>query len=254
MSAPPPPALALRGLFKRFQHVVAVAGVDLDVPRSSFFGLVGPNGAGKSTTIAMSTGLLRPDAGTVFANGIDVWADPITAKAQIGVLPEGLRLFERLTGRELLIHTGLLRRMPRDVVEQRAKELLAALGLTGAAEKMVVDYSTGMKKKIALSVAMLHAPRLLVLDEPFEAVDPVSALTIRNILQRYVESGGTVLMSSHVMELVQRLCDHVAVIDRGTIVAAGPIGTVTGGRALDEVFVDIVGAAPSTADLDWLTT
>jgi len=245
-------ALRLRGLAKRYGDVQAVAGLDLDVPTGSFFGLVGPNGAGKTTTLSMATGLVRPDAGTVHVLGVDLWADPAAGKRLLGVLPDGVRLFDRLTGRELVTYHGLLRGLPRPVVEERTAELLAALGLTDAAEKLVVDYSAGMTKKIALACALVHAPRLLLLDEPFEAVDPVSATTIRSILHQVVAAGGTVVLSSHVMELVERLCDQVAVVHAGRVVAAGPIDAVRAGETLEQRFVDLVGAPRQTGDLSWL--
>ncbi|WP_328294112.1 ABC transporter ATP-binding protein [Kineococcus sp. NBC_00420] len=247
------PALSLRGLTKRFGAKVAVAGIDLDVPAGSFYGVVGPNGAGKTTTLSMATGLLRPDAGRAFVLGQDLWADPIGGKRLLGVLPDGVRLFDRLTGLELVRYAGLLRAMPRDVVESRARELLDALGLSEAGNTLVVDYSAGMTKKVALACALVHAPRLLVLDEPFEAVDPVSGSTIRSILSAYVGGGGTVVLSSHVMDLVERLCDHVAVIAAGQVLAAGELSTVRGGGTLEERFVDLVGGGRDVSGtLDWL--
>ncbi|WP_374115936.1 ABC transporter ATP-binding protein [Kineococcus sp. TRM81007] len=252
-AGPPAPALALRGLTKRFGDKLAVDALDLDVPAGSFFGVVGPNGAGKTTTLSMATGLLRPDAGRAFVLGADLWADPIAGKRRLGVLPDGVRLFDRLTGLELVRYSGLLRGVPRDVVEQRAPELLDALGLADAAGTLVVDYSAGMTKKVALACALVHAPRLLVLDEPFEAVDPVSGATIRSLLTSYVAGGGTVVLSSHVMDLVERMCDHVAVISAGRVLATGDLDTVRGGGTLEERFVDLVGGGRDlTGSLDWL--
>ncbi|HEY8532406.1 MAG TPA: ABC transporter ATP-binding protein [Micromonospora sp.] len=246
-------ALAVRGLVKRFDAKVAVAGIDLDVPAGSFYGLLGPNGAGKTTTLSMAVGLLRPDAGTASVLGHDVWSDPVRAKALLGVLPDGVRLFDRLSGAELLAYHGLLRGMDPDVVDQRARELLDVLALAGAGRTLVVDYSAGMKKKIGLACALLHAPRLLVLDEPFEAVDPVSAARIRDILQRYVASGGTVIFSSHVMEVVERLCSHVAILADGVIKRVGTLDEVRGERSLEEVFVEVVGGRTATGEeLAWL--
>jgi ABC-2 type transport system ATP-binding protein len=247
------PALSIAGLRKAFGPKQAVAGIDLAVPHGCFFGLVGPNGAGKTTTLRMATGLLRPDAGSVWVDGIDVWGDPVVAKAVIGVLPEELRLFERLTGRELLVYTGLLRGLPNDVVDGRAGELLDVLGLTESAGNLVVDYSHGMSKKIALAAALLHAPRLLFLDEPFEAIDPVSARVIRSVLERYTEGGATVVFSSHVMELVERLCDRVAIMHQGRLVAEGSLDDVRSGGTLEDAFVSLVGADDLTAaELNWL--
>jgi ABC-2 type transport system ATP-binding protein len=246
-------ALVLRGLFKRFGAKVAVAGIDLDVPVGSFYGLLGPNGAGKTTSLSMAVGLLRPDAGAAYVLGVDVWADPVRAKQRLGALPDGVRMFDRLSGPELLAYTGLLRAMDPATVDQRAAELLDVLALTEAGSTLVVDYSAGMKKKIGLACALLHAPRLVVLDEPFEAVDPVSAALIRDILTRYVAGGGTVIFSSHVMAVVERLCSHVAILDDGEIRAVGPLDEVRGDRPLEEAFVEVVGGRTATGEeLSWL--
>ncbi|WP_433653418.1 ABC transporter ATP-binding protein [Micromonospora zamorensis] len=248
------PALALRGLAKRFDGTIAVAGVDLDVPAGSFYGLLGPNGAGKTTTLSMAVGLLRPDAGSARVLGQDVWHDPVAAKRLLGVMPDGVRLFDRLTGAELLAYNGLLRGMDPAVVDQRAAELLDVLALGDAGRTLVVDYSAGMKKKIGLACALLHGPRVLVLDEPFEAVDPVSAALIRDILTRYAAGGGTVVFSSHVMEVVERLCSHVAILASGTIKRVGTIGEVRGDRSLEQVFVEVVGGRTATGEeLSWLS-
>ena len=256
MTEDPPagaPALALRGLVKKFDAKVAVGGVDLDVPAGSFYGLLGPNGAGKTTTLSMAVGLLRPDFGAAFVLGHNVWADPVEAKRRLGVLPDGVRLFDRLTGPELLTYTGLLRGMDAGEVDTRARDLIDVLGLAEAGRTLVVDYSAGMKKKIGLACALLHAPRLLVLDEPFEAVDPVSAALIRDILHRYVQSGGTIIFSSHVMEVVEKLCTHVAILADGVIKAVGPLEQVRGDRDLEDVFVEVVGGRTATGqELSWL--
>jgi ABC-2 type transport system ATP-binding protein len=246
-------ALVMRGLVKRFDGLTAVGGVDLDVPTGSFFGLLGPNGAGKTTTLSMTVGLLRPDAGVVSVLGHDVWSDPVTAKRLLGAMPDSVRMFDRLSGSELLAYVGLLRGMDAQVVEARAAELLDVLGLADAGRTLVVDYSAGMKKKIGLACALLHAPRLLVLDEPFEAVDPVSGALIRDILHRYVAGGGTVIFSSHVMEVVERLCSHVAILAGGQIRTVGTLDEVRQGRALEDVFVSVVGGRVATgAELSWL--
>lgn len=249
------PALRLTGLYKRFGGPWVVDDVGLTVPPGSFFGLVGPNGAGKTTTLSMACGLLRPDAGQARIFGVDVWADPIAAKTLAGVLPDGLALPERLTGRELLTYTGLLRGLPANTVAERAEELLGVFELTGAERTLVVDYSAGMRKKIGLATALLHAPKLLVLDEPFEAVDPVSASTIRTILQRFVAAGGAVVLSSHVMALVENLCDRVAVITAGRVVAVGTLDEVRGDSTLETAFVHLVGGRVGGEDgLSWLAS
>ncbi|WP_396022565.1 ABC transporter ATP-binding protein [Cellulomonas palmilytica] len=248
------PALELRGLWRRFGDKVAVAGIDLVVPAGSFYGLVGPNGAGKTTTLSMATGLLVPDAGQVLVHGHDLWADPVAGKALIGILPDGVKLFDRLTGEQLITYAGLLRGLDRDTVAQRARDLLVAMDLVGDARTLVVDYSAGMTKKVALACALVHAPRLLVLDEPFEAVDPVSAANIRDILAQYVASGGTVIVSSHVMDLVQRMCDHVAVVAGGHVLAAGTVDDVRAGASLEDRFVELVGGRVAGEGLAWLRT
>jgi len=249
-----PPALELRGLWRKFGDKIAVSGIDLVVPAGSFYGLVGPNGAGKTTTLSMATGLLQPDFGTVLVHGHDLWASPVEVKAMLGVLPDGVRLFDRLTGEQLITYAGLLQGLDRETVTTRAADLLAALDLTADAGKLVVEYSAGMTKKVALACALVHAPRLLVLDEPFEAVDPVSAANIRDILASYVRSGGTVIVSSHVMDLVQRMCDHVAVIAAGHVLAAGTVDEVRGDASLEDRFVDLVGGRVSGEGLAWLRT
>lgn len=249
-----PSALSIRGLAKRFGDKIAVDGVSLEVPAGSFYGMVGPNGAGKTTTLSMATGLLRPDFGTALVHGVDVWARPLEAKKLMGVLPDGVRLFDRLTGEQLVTYAGLLRGMDRDVVQSRVGELLAAFDLQADAGSLVVDYSAGMTKKIALASALIHAPRLLVLDEPFESVDPVSAANIRGILDGYVASGGTVIVSSHVMDLVQRMCSHVAVVAGGRVLAAGSVDEVRAGSTLEERFVQLVGGGHRTEGLEWLRT
>jgi ABC-2 type transport system ATP-binding protein len=248
------PALEVRGLWKRFGQKIAVAGVDLVVPAGSFYGLVGPNGAGKTTTLSMATGLLRPDFGQVLVQGLDLWADPVRGKSLLGVLPDGVKLFDRLSGAQLITYAGLLRGMDRDTVAERTRDLLTTLDLAGDADTLVVDYSAGMTKKIALACAIVHAPRVLVLDEPFEAVDPVSAANIREILTAYAASGGTVVVSSHVMDLVQRMCDHVAIIAAGHVLAAGTVDEVRGVSSLEDRFVELVGGRTSGEGLAWLRT
>jgi ABC-2 type transport system ATP-binding protein len=249
-------ALETAGLHKAFGDHTAVERADLTVRAGSFYGLVGPNGAGKTTTLSMAVGLLRPDGGRSRVFGVDVWSEPERAKELMGVLPDGLALPEQLTGRELLTYLGRLRGLEPTAVTQRADQLLDVLELTGDTERtLIIDYSAGMRKKIGLATALLHAPRLLVLDEPFEAVDPVSAATVKRILTRFVAGGGAVLLSSHVMALVEQLCDTVAVMARGLLVAHGPLDEVRGGRTLEEAFVDLVGVElGGGAELSWLAS
>jgi ABC-2 type transport system ATP-binding protein len=247
------PALRLEGLVKRFGGKVAVDHVDLVVPAGSFFGLVGPNGAGKTTTLSMAVGLLGPDGGRARVFGVDVWGDPVAAKRLLGVLPDGMALPERLTGRELLTYLGRLRGLDQATVAGRVQELLEVLELVEAEGTLVIDYSAGMRKKITLATALLHTPRLLVLDEPFESIDPVSAMTIRAILGRFVDAGGSVVISSHVMALVEQVCDHVGLIARGRIVAVGTLEEVRGQGSLEEAFVRLVGARTGEVEgLSWL--
>ena len=245
-------ALSIRGLYKRFGDKNAVENLSLDVPTGSFYGLVGPNGAGKTTTLSMATGLLRPDAGTIMLHGVDVWRNLTEAKRLVGVLSDGVRLFDRLTGEQLVTYSGLLSGMDRPTVAERVDDLLRLLDLQGAGGTLVVDYSAGMTKKIALACALVHAPRLLVLDEPFESVDPVSAANIRDILQGYVASGGTVIVSSHAMDLVQRMCDNVAVISAGRVLASGTVDEVRDGSTLEDRFVELVGGRHHAEGPEWL--
>ena len=246
-------AIEVSGLRKSFGEKVAVAGIDLEIAAGSFAGLVGPNGAGKTTSLSMMTGLLRPDTGRIVVNGLDVWADPAAAKAIIGVVPDEARLFERLSGEEVLEYAGRLRGLATAEARSRAAQLLDVLDLTADAKRLVADYSTGMRKKATLGCALIHNPSVLFLDEPLEGVDPVSADVIRRLLTRFVGSGSTVLFSSHVMELVEQVCDHVSIIDKGRIVATGTIDQVRGGKTLQQAFIALVGArAGGEEGLSWL--
>jgi ABC-2 type transport system ATP-binding protein len=254
--ASPPKArevvLSIQGLVKRFGPTVAVAGIDLSISAGSFFGVVGPNGAGKTTTLSMVTGLLRPDAGRVIVHGIDVWKNPVVAKRTMGVLPDRLRLFDRLTGAQLLFYSGVLRGLDRKTVTSRTNDLATAFGFQDALDRLVTDYSAGMSKKIALAAAMIHSPRLLVLDEPFESVDPVSAANITQILRTYANAGGTVVLSSHSMDLIQRICDDVAVVVNGAILDTGTVDEVRKGKSLEERFVELAGGRTSAEGMEWL--
>ena len=248
------PAIVVRGLRKSFGAKEAVAGIGLEIAHGSLAGLVGPNGAGKTTSLSMMTGLLRPDSGQVIINGLDVWADPPAAKAVMGVVPAEAQLFERLSGAELLEYAGRLRGMPASEARSRSAQLVDVLDLTADAKRLVADYSTGMRKKAALGCALIHNPAVLFLDEPLEGVDPVSADVIRRLLTRFVGSGSTVLFSSHVMELVEQVCDHVSIIDKGRIVATGTTDQVRGGKTLQQAFIDLVGGSKASGGegLSWL--
>ncbi len=246
--------LAIQGLVKRFGETIAVAGIDLSVDAGSFYGIVGPNGAGKTTTLSMVTGLLRPDAGKVLVHGVDVWSDPVAAKRNMGVLPDRLRLFDRLTGAQLLFYSGTLRGLSAETARSRTADLASAFGFEDALNRLVTDYSAGMSKKIALAAAMIHSPRILILDEPFESVDPVSAANVTQILRSYVDAGGTVVVSSHSMDLIQRICDHVAVVVNGAILDSGTMESVRGGKTLEARFVELAGGRTSVEGMAWLNS
>lgn len=246
-------ALAVRGLTKSYGDATVVNNINLDISKGAIYGIVGPNGAGKTTMLSMATGLLRPNKGTAWISGFNVWEEPNDAKRSMGLLADGLPIFDRLTGKELLTYVGALRELDEGIVDQRSEELLEALGLKEAAGKRVVDYSAGMTKKILLAQALIHNPKVLILDEPLEAVDPVSGRLIQQILKNFAQTGGTVVLSSHVMELVEGLCDHVAIINRGVVEIAGHVDEVRRGRSLTDVFVDAVGgAALQEGSLSWL--
>lgn len=248
------PALSLRHITKTFGDLRAVDAIDLTVPAGSFYGLVGPNGAGKTTTLSIIAGLLRADAGEVTINGVDAKKRAREAKKLIGVLPDRLRTFDRLTGRQLLSYYGALRGLPGGLVESRTADLARAFDLVEALARPVSDYSAGMTKKVMLAGAMIHSPRLLVLDEPFEAVDPVSSGVILDILRTYVDHGGTVILSSHGMELVERVCSRVAVIVSGQVLAEGTVDEVRGEGTLEERFRELSGGLGDVEGLEWLHT
>ena len=252
------PAIETHGLRKTYGDFVAVHGIDLTVPRGSFYGFLGPNGAGKSTTIKCLTGLLRPTDGTVRLLGIDPLADPVAVKRQVGVVPEDLALFDRLTGAETLSFVGQVHGIDRVEVRERSVELLALMDLTASANDLVADYSHGMRKKIALSAALLPAPRLLFLDEPFEGIDAIASRQIKDLLATYVKGGGTIFITTHILEIVERLCDYIGIIHKGRLVAQGSMAELRAGgvhgQSLEERFMDIVGVSPSTLPgLDWLS-
>ncbi|WP_258184232.1 ABC transporter ATP-binding protein [Microbacterium foliorum] len=247
-------AIRIRGLVKSFGDHTAVNGIDLTIPAGSFYGIVGPNGAGKTTTLSIVAGLLRADAGDIAICGVDQSAKPLAAKRMMGVLPDRLRTFDRLTGRQLLYYYGLLRGLASAVIEKRVADLARAFDLGEALNRVVSDYSAGMTKKIMLAGAMIHSPRVLVLDEPFEAVDPVSSAVILDILRAYVSHGGTVVLSSHGMDLVERVCSRVAIIVGGEVLAEGTIDEVRAGQTLEARFVELSGGIGEVEGLEWLHT
>ena len=248
-------AIDCTGVVKAFGEHRAVDGVDLAIPTGSFYGIAGPNGAGKTTLIRMITGLLLPDEGRIAVDGVTVWPDPTAAKARLGFVPDNPVLFDRLTGAEMLQYAGLLRGLDPEVVSRRTQELLRVLDLEGDSDKVIADYSLGMTKRIGLAVALLHSPRVLVLDEPFGSLDPVNTQVMEEMLQRYRDGGGTVVFSSHVMDVVERLCDRVCIIEAGRVRAEGSVEELRSGRSLQAAFVDLVGGRDlEEGELSWLSS
>ena len=253
------PAIEVIGLRKRFGDKIAVAGIDLRVDEGEFFGFLGPNGAGKSTTINMLVGLLRPDDGRALIHGHDVWRDALAAKQLRGVVPEGLALFQRLTGREYVRFVGTIYGLDPPEAIRRTDDLMELLDLGADADRMIVDYSHGMQKKTALAAAIVHSPRVLFLDEPFEGIDAVARRSIHDALQRLRARGTTIFFSSHILEVVQRLCTRMAVISEGSIVASGTMDELRAlarageNATLEDVFLRAVGANDETREAPpWL--
>lgn len=267
-------AIATYGLTRRFGEFVAVDNLDLRVAAGQFFGFLGPNGAGKSTTIKMLTGLLAPSDGRISILGTDLVANPVEVKRQIGVVPEGMSLFGRLTGAEYLNFVGRMYGLDRTTAAERTAELLEFMQLANEPTKLVTDYSHGMQKKLALAAAVIHGPKVLFLDEPFEGVDAVAAGTLKNMLQRMIARGATVFLTSHVLEIVERLCSHIAIIHQGRLVAQGSMEELRAGverptlgfakdespetadgerLTLEEIFVRMVGESDrANQELSWL--
>lgn len=254
-------AIETEELCRAFAGRAAVDKLTLRVPEGSFYGFLGPNGAGKSTTINILTGLLAPDGGSARVLGLDVARDSFAVKGVIGVVPDGLHLFERLTGEEHLRFVGEIHGLAPAEARSRAQQLLAAMELSEDGHKQVLTYSHGMRKKLALSCALIHEPRVLFLDEPFEGIDAVATSQIRDLLQQLVTARGvTVFLTSHVLEVVERLCTHVGIIARGHLVVDGTLAELrakagSADRSLEDVFLEAVGArrGEAGAGLDWLT-
>src|SRR5215210_7598255 len=261
------PAVETFQLVKQFGDFVAVDHINLRVNRGSFFGFLGPNGAGKSTTIKMLTGLLAPTSGTLRVLDLDVSSQPMDVKRRIGVVPEDLNLFERLTGAEMLSFTGRMYGLPREDIAQRSKELLELMELQNEPRKLIIEYSHGMKKKLSLACALIHRPEILFLDEPFEGVDAIASRTLKNLLSRLTERGLTVFLTSHVLEIVERLCTDIAIISEGRLVASGSLDELrrgiqvgadaaetVGPMSLEDYFIRVIGGTHRTGDdvLEWL--
>ena len=260
-------AIATQRLTRSFGELVAVEDMDLRVASGQFFGFLGPNGAGKSTTIKMLTGLLAPTSGRIQILGLDFARETVAVKRQIGVVPEGLALFGRLTGSEYLTFVGRMYGLDRETTAKRAGELLEFMQLADQPKKLVTDYSHGMQKKLALAAAVIHGPKILFLDEPFEGVDAIAAGTLKAMLQRMIARGATIFLTSHVLEIVERLCSHVAIIHHGRLVAQGSLEELRAGvkaqiasqdssaskLTLEEIFLHTVGGARSAEqELSWL--
>lgn len=261
----PVDAIVTEKLTRRFGELTAVESIDLRVEPGQFFGFLGPNGAGKSTTIKMLTGLLAPSSGRMQILGLDFAAQSREVKRQIGVVPEGMGLFERLTGAEYLDFVGRMYGLDRRTTAQRTAELLDFMQLADRPKTLVADYSHGMQKKLALAAAVIHRPKILFLDEPFEGVDALAAGALKHLLARMTENGVTIFLTSHVLEIVERLCSHVAIIHKGRLVAQGSLAELRSGIAggeggtvtLEQIFLSVVGrdgsVQPQLEELSWLT-
>jgi ABC-2 type transport system ATP-binding protein len=246
--------LRIIGLTKTYGATVAIDHLTLEVPQGACYGLVGPNGSGKSTTMRAVVGLVRPDAGVIEVCGVRVDQDVLATRRSMGVMLDPLQLFDRLTAWEFVETIGALRGLDADTARERATDLFTVLDLIDDADRPIAGYSHGMRKKTALAAALLARPRVVMLDEPFEGVDPVSTRAMRRMLDLFRSGGGTVVLSTHVMDIVERVCDHVGVIHHGRLVASGPIDELRNGRRLEEAFIDVVGAGDVDADaLEWLT-
>lgn len=254
-----PYAVVTRDLVRTFDKKIAVNNLNLSVRAGEFFGFLGPNGAGKSTTIKMMVGLMRPSSGNIWVGGVNVWREPIRARTLMGVLPEYLNLYERLSGREFITFAGHMYGVPSADIKRRTEEMLQVLGLSGDADKLVVDYSVGMRKKVALAAAIIHRPQVLFLDEPFEGIDPVSSRVIRDILHELTQRGTTIFFSSHIMEVVERLCTRVGIINQGVLVAEGTLQELrerASGQGkdatLEDIFLNVIGVQNENHNLRWL--
>jgi ABC-2 type transport system ATP-binding protein len=241
------PAISTESLTRMFGDLSAVQDVNLQVAPGQFFGFLGPNGAGKSTTIKMLTGLLAPTSGRIQILGLDLVANPVEVKRNIGVVPEGMALFGRLTGAEYLNFAGRMYGLDRQTAAQRATELLEFMQLADQPKTLITDYSHGMQKKLAMAAAVIHGPKILFLDEPFEGVDAIASGTLKVMLQRMIARGATIFLTSHVLEIVERLCSHVAIIHRGRLVAQGSLEELRAGVEAQAAASLQDGAAPDAA-------
>ncbi len=247
------PAIAARDLRKVYGNKAAVDGLNLTVPRGCFFGFLGPNGAGKSTTIRMLTGLIPPTSGVIELLGMPMPGQALEIKKRIGLVPDESLLFDRLTGGEFLEFVGRMYGLDRRVARERAKGLLDLFELEGSGKKLIAEYSKGMRKRVAMAASLIHHPELFLMDEPFEGVDAVGARLMKDILLDQVRRGATIFLTSHVLEVVERLCDRVAIIHEGKIVVEGALDELrAGSETLEDVFVRVVGAEREFERLEWL--
>jgi len=239
-------------LTRTFERVTAVDHLTMRVPRGSFFGFLGPNGAGKSTTIRMLTGMLYPSSGQALVLGMDVVRRPLEVKRRIGVAPEDSALFENLTAVEYLGFVGRIHGLPRPVIRSRIEELLMLTALEKAADTPVFEYSQGMRKKLSLCAALIHDPEIIFLDEPFEGLDAIASKTLRQVLEQATSRGRTVFLTSHILQIVERLCNYVGILNRGRLAALGTMAEITARSGLEEVFVETAGAGEEVPHLSWL--
>jgi ABC-2 type transport system ATP-binding protein len=247
------PAILVRDLLKVYGNKAAVDGLNLTVPRGCFFGFLGPNGAGKSTTIRMLTGLIPPNSGSIELLGLPMPAHALEIKTRIGLVPDESLLFDRLTGGEFLEFVGRMYGLARPVARERARELLELFELSDTGKKLIAEYSKGMRKRVAMAASLIHHPELFLMDEPFEGVDAVGARLMKDILLDQVRRGATIFLTSHVLEVVERLCQRVAIIHAGRIVTEGTLDELrAGSETLEDVFVRAVGAEKSFERLEWL--
>ena len=248
------PAIAIRDLRKVYDGRAAVDGLTLTVPRGSFFGFLGPNGAGKSTTIRMLTGLIPATSGSMELLGLPMPGEELEIKRHIGLVPDDSLLFDRLTGAEFLEFVGRMYSLAPRLARERAGELLDLFELGGERRKLIAEYSKGMRKRVAMAASLIHRPELFLMDEPFEGVDAIGARLMKDILLDQVSHGATIFLTSHVLEVVERLCDHAAIIKEGRIVAEGSMDELrAGSETLEEMFVRTVGAGRQYEKLEWLS-
>jgi len=249
----PSPAISVLDLRKVYADKAAVDGLTLSVPRGCFFGFLGPNGAGKTTTIRMLMGLAPPTSGSIEVLGLPMPGRAVEIKRKIGVVPDESVLFDRLTGREFLEFVGRMYTLERRVAAERARELLGLFELQSSPKKLIAEYSKGMRKRLAMAAALIHRPDLFLMDEPFEGVDAVGARLMKDLLIDQVRRGATIFLTSHVLEVVERLCDRVAIIHQGRLVMEGEMaGLRNGSETLEDAFVRLVGAERTLETLDWL--